>query len=182
MANPPLEFSHVGIHVRDMELMAGFYQRVLGLVVTDRGHLPGRELTFMSANPREHHQVVLASGRTGSGDEKVINQISFRVATLEQLQQMFGWLQQEPGPSQFRAVSHGNAWTLYFHDPEGNRIELFVDSPWYVRQPCSEPLDLTLPADEIRARTEAMCRADPTFAPVEEWRARFAARIERGNG
>lgn len=180
MARPALEFSHVGIHVRDMETMVGFYQRVLGLVVTDRGHLPGRELTFMSGDPREHHQVVLASGRTGDAQDKVINQISFRVPTLEGLQEMFAWLQREPGPTQFRAVDHGNAWTLYFHDPEGNRLELFVDSPWYVQQPCSEPLDLTRPAGEIRARTEAMCRADPSFAPAEVWRERLRARIGQG--
>lgn len=180
MTRAVLEFSHVGIHVRDMEAMVGFYQRVLGLVVTDRGHLPGRELTFMSGNPREHHQVVLASGRTGDAQDKVINQISFRVPTLEDLQAMFAWLQREPGPTSFRAVDHGNAWTLYFHDPEGNRIELFVDSPWYVRQPCSEPLDLALPAAQIRARTEAMCRADPSFAPAEAWRAQLRERIEQG--
>lgn len=182
MSTPDLEFSHVGIHVRDMDTMVGFYQRVLGLVLTDRGHLPGRELAFMSRNPREHHQVVLVSGRTGAEDDKVINQISFRVASLERLQEMFGWLQRESGPSRFRAIDHGNAWTLYFHDPEGNRLELFVDTPWYVQQPRSEPLDLTEPADRIRARTQAWCRADPSFAPAQAWRADLKARIEQGMG
>ncbi|MFA7679496.1 MAG: VOC family protein [Pigmentiphaga sp.] len=179
MSLPSIEFSHVGIHVWNMETMVGFYQRVLGLVVTDRGWLPGRELTFMSRNPREHHQVVLASGRSGNRDDKVVNQISFRVPTLEGLQQMFRWLQAEPGPTGFRAITHGNAWTLYFYDPEGNRIELFVDAPWYVSQPFSEPLDLNLPPDTIRQETEAMCRTDPSFEPVEVWRERLKARIEQ---
>lgn len=177
MARGALEFSHVGIHVHEMDRMTGFYQRVLGLVVTDRGHLPGRELTFMSRNPREHHQVVLASGRTGAREDKVINQISFRMGSLEELQETFAWLQGEPEATDFRAVNHGNAWTLYFRDPEGNRLELFVDSPWYIAQPCAEALDLHKPASEIRRDTESMCRADPTFEPAEEWRANLAARI-----
>lgn len=28
--------------------------------------------------------------------------------------------------------NHGNAWSIYFADPEGNRIELYTPSPWYV--------------------------------------------------
>ena len=46
-------------------------------------------------------------------------------------------------------VSHGNAWSAYFKDPEGNRIEVFVDSPWYTPQPCRQPLDLTQPVEQI---------------------------------
>lgn len=181
MASIDLEFSHVGIHVHDMDAMAGFYTRVLGLVITDRGHLPGRELIFMSRNPREHHQVVLASGRTGSPQDKVINQISFRVGSLEQLRAMHQRVQAEPLATALRGVNHGNAWTLYFHDPEGNRIELFVDSPWYIAQPCSEPLDLNQPPETIRADTEAMCRAQPSFELADPWRARLAERIRRAS-
>jgi catechol-2,3-dioxygenase len=180
MSHTSIEFSHVGLFVQDMDSMVGFYQRVLGLVVTDRGFLPGRELTFMSRNPREHHQVVLATGRTGSLDDKVVNQISFRIGSLEELQQMYRWLQDEPQATRFRAIDHGNAWTLYFHDPEGNRIELFVDTPWYVAQPKAEPLDLTGAASVIRAANEAMCKADPSFEAVETWRTRLAARIADG--
>ena len=177
----PLAFSHVGLYVRDLDAMARFYQRVLGLVVTDRGHLPGRELVFMSRDPREHHQVVLATGRTGDPSAKVINQISFRVGTLEDLQAMHAQIAADPDARELRSVNHGNAWTLYFHDPEGNRLELFVDTPWYIAQPCADPLDLTQQADAIRRETEDMCRNDPSFAPAEVWRAGLATRIEAGN-
>ncbi|WP_342132590.1 VOC family protein [Hydrogenophaga sp. OTU3427] len=180
MNTTSLDFSHVGIHVYDMDAMVGFYQRVLGLVVTDRGNLPGRELTFMSRNPREHHQVVLASGRTGAREDKVINQISFRASSLEELQKLYTWVRNEPQASGFRTINHGNAWTLYFHDPEGNRLEVFVDSPWYVAQPCSEPLNLDTSADAIREQTEALCRRDPSFELAEVWRTKLASRIESG--
>ena len=32
-------------------------------------------------------------------------------------------------------VTHGNALSVYFLDPEGNRVELLIDTPWYVPQP-----------------------------------------------
>jgi len=182
MKPAPLAFSHVGIFVRDPDTMTRFYQRVLGLVVTDRGHLPGRELVFMSRDPREHHQVVFASGRTGDPADRVINQISFRVGSLEELQAMHQQLKSEPDATDLRPINHGNAWTLYFRDPEGNRLELFVDSPWYVAQPRADPLDLDQPADVIRRETEATCRRDPTFAPAEIWRADIARRIAEGAG
>lgn len=63
------------------------------------------------------------------------------------------------------------------HDPEGNQIELFVASPWYIEQPCRELIDLDRPNEEILAEGEAFCRAQPRFRPVEEWRAATAERI-----
>ncbi len=181
MPKSRLAFSHLGIFVYDLDRMAAFYQRVLGLVQTDRGFLPGRELAFLSGDPTEHHQVVLATGRTGSLDDKVINQISFRIETLEELQSTYAQLKEEPDVTDFRPLDHGNAWTLYFRDPELNRIEVFADSPWYASQPVAEPLDLDLPADEIRRRTEVLCRADPHFASVEDWRSATAEKIARAN-
>ena len=178
MSTLMMSFSHVGIFVKDLEPMARFYQEVLGLVETDRGNLPGRTLVFMSGDAREHHQVVLATGRTGALEDKVINQISFRVDTLEDLQAAYQRVKKHAQASDFRSVNHGNAWTLYFRDPELNRIEIFTDAPWYIAQPCAEPLDLDLPADEIRKQTKAMCEKDPTFQPIEVWRKSIAEKIE----
>jgi catechol 2,3-dioxygenase len=60
---------------------------------------------------------------------------------------------------------------MYFSDPEGNRMEVYLPSPWYVAQPFGEPLDLTQPAEKILATTEAMVRQDPTCRPMTEWSA-----------
>jgi len=173
-----VSFSHVGIYVFNLEKMLAFYQRILGLTLTDRGMLPGRELAFMSGDPREHHQVVLASGRSGDLKDKVINQISFRLASLDELQTMYHKLRVDPEASDLRSINHGNAWTLYFRDPEGNRLELFVDSPWYIAQPRADDLDLARSVEEILSETETMCRNDPSFLPTEVWRAALASRIK----
>lgn len=179
MSRLAISFSHVGIFVRDIDRMAEFYQSVLGLVQSDRGELPGRTLVFMTGDEREHHQVVLATGRTGDLADKVINQISFRVERLEDLQTLYHRIRKTPGASDLRAVNHGNAWTLYFRDPELNRLELFTDADWYIAQPISQALDLDLPADEIRERTRVLCESHPSFMPLENWRSALRDKIAK---
>jgi len=66
---------------------------------------------------------------------------------------------------------------FYTRDPEGNAIELVVDSPWYVHQPCGEYLDLSLDDAEILRQTEELCRAAGGCEPVETWREKLARRI-----
>lgn len=174
-AMPPLSFSHVGFFVFDLARMEAFYTRLLGFQVTDRGVARGRDLVFLSRDPREHHQIVLVAGRTAA--ETTVNQISFRLPSLEALQEMAARVRAEPEASDIMGTDHGNSWSCYFRDPEGNRIELFVDAPWYVTQPRVEPLDLARPAAEIVAATLEACRGDPSFRPVEEWRAELALRL-----
>jgi catechol 2,3-dioxygenase len=172
-----LAFSHVGLFVTNLEPMVDFYTRVLGFTVSDRGVLPGRgELVFLSRLPDEHHQIVLVTGRPRDVSYTTVNQLSFRLPTLEDLREAHAAISKEP-VSEFRIVSHGNAWSVYFHDPEGNRIELLVDTPWYTPQPYAEPLDLSLPDDEILRRTEAECRARPGFLTRQAWRDEQARRM-----
>ena len=80
-----LVFSHMGFYVRDLERMARFYQEVLCFTETDRGDLGPVQLVFMSRDPAEHHQIVLASGRPADLGFSVINQISLRVPDLATL-------------------------------------------------------------------------------------------------
>jgi catechol-2,3-dioxygenase len=166
---PQLSFSHMGIFVTDPARMEDFYTRVLGFTVTDRGLLGSTSLVFLSRDPKEHHQIVLASGRPGAAGFNPINQISFRMADFAGLREMHRRLQEE-GVMELAPASHGNALSVYFKDPEGNRIELFVDTPWYVQQPVRIPMDMNLPDAELWAWAEAEARKRPGFKPVEQWR------------
>jgi len=76
-------------------------------------------------------------------------------------------------------VSHGNALSVYFRDPEGNRLELFVDTPWYVKQPLRIPMDMKLADQELWAWAEAEARKQPGFKPVEEWRSALSRQMEQ---
>jgi catechol 2,3-dioxygenase-like lactoylglutathione lyase family enzyme len=179
--NPALSFSHLGLFVHDLERMARFYTRLLGFVVSDRGELDtprGKvSLVFLTRDPREHHQIVLASGRPQDLPFNAINQISFRMHDLAGLREMHRALEEEPGVSEIAPVSHGNALSVYFRDPEGNRIELFVDTPWYVDQPVRIPMDMSLGDEALWQWAQNTARGLPGYRPVEQWRAELARRL-----
>ncbi len=172
----PLRMSHVGFCVTDMARMEDFYTSALGFTVTDRGEARGAPLVFMSWDPAEHHQVVLVGGRP-EGAFVQINQISFRVASLEELQRFWRGIKDDARVTRMYGTNHGNAWSLYVFDPEGNRVEVFCDSDWYIPQPCIKDLDLSLPAAQIRTESEAFCRASAGFMTISEHQQQTAARI-----
>ena len=179
---PEFSFSHMGIFVTDPARMEDFYTRVLGFAVTDRGVLETPRgpvgLVFLSRAEREHHQIVLAAGRPAGAGFNPINQISFRMADFAGLREMHRRLEKE-SVSELSPASHGNALSLYFKDPEGNRIELFIDTPWYVEQPVRVPIDMKLSDAEIWAWAERDARSRPGFRPVEKWRAELKAKLAR---
>ena len=170
--------AHMGIFVRDREKMVKFYSDVLGLMITDEGETStgGVHLTFMSADPGEHHQVVLVTGRPEDSGFNPINQVSFLVDSLGQLREVHRRAL-DRGATAMRTVSHGNAWSIYFLDPEGNRLEAYLHTPFYVPQPHGEPLDLEKSDDEILHATQAACSKKPGFMPREAFAAKVAARL-----
>jgi catechol 2,3-dioxygenase-like lactoylglutathione lyase family enzyme len=176
-AAPKLTMAHVGIHCVDLHRMVDFYTRVLGFIETDRGVVRGFDIVFTSWDPADHHQIALVSGRPSTEGFNHINQLSFRVRNLEEVQAVWQRVKDEPGVHDLRGTNHGNAFSLYFRDPEGNRVEIFCDTPWYISQPCIEALDLSRPAAEILSETEAFCRQAPGFQPIHEFQRIVAERI-----
>ena len=155
---PRMAFSHIGIYVSDVEEMADFYTRILGFTVTDRAQIRGVNLAFLSRNPEEHHQIALVPGRDPT-QPSTVNQISFRVISLSELRRIHAQLVDEAVAS-LSPINHGGSWSVYFSDPEGNRIELFAQTPWYM-PPVSVPLDLGQSDEEIYRLTEAMVEGAP---------------------
>ena len=181
---PNLAFSHMGLSVKDMATMEDFYTRVLGFTVTDRGTAGGMGLVFLSRDPLDHHQIVLATGRPESLPANTanvqfgpsINQISFKMGSLADLREINQRLEEEGGKNLFPA-NHGIAWSIYAHDPEGNNLEFFVDSSWYITQPFLIPLEFSKTDEEIVALTKRLCEESPGFEPYTEWRRKVAARM-----
>jgi catechol 2,3-dioxygenase-like lactoylglutathione lyase family enzyme len=171
-----LALSHVGIFVADVERMVDFYTRFLGFAVSDRGGRGAREIVFLTRDPREHHQLVLVAGRPREVPFNVVNQLSFRVDGLETLRELYRGLADWPVEGR-EAVTHGNALSVYFLDPERNRVELLIDTPWYIPQPYRLAVDLFLPDAELWAFVERHCRAVPGFRPREQWAAEIEERI-----
>ena len=175
---PRMAFAHMGIYIIDMMTMVDFYTRVLGFCITDRALIRGVNVVFLSRDPDEHHQIVLVPGRD-PGHASTINQISFRVVSFPELRRVYARLVDE-SVSSLNPTNHGGSWSTYFADPEGNRIELFVQTPWYI-PPVSVPLDLGLSDEEIYRLTEAMVETTPGHMPRAEWHEHTRRRmIEEG--
>ncbi len=172
-----LQFAHVGIYVTDLPKMAAFYHRVLGLPITDRGPLHGAQMVFFSRSPQEHHQVVLVAGRPDGHGEKVINQMSFRVGSLGEVCRFYRSLRDEPEATDVHPIFHGQAWSVYFRDPEGNRIEVYTSTPWYAHQPIREDMDFALSEEEIIRRSEALAKTLPGYMTAEDWRRKAEQAI-----
>jgi catechol 2,3-dioxygenase-like lactoylglutathione lyase family enzyme len=173
-----LTLSHVGVYVTDMPTMVDFYSNFLAFAISDRGELAGGrgEIVFMTRDPREHHQLVLASGRPADLGYNIVNQLSFRVDSLDTLRELQRGIGNEHA-TELGPVLHGNALSVYLHDPEKNRVELLIDTPWYVPQPCRIAADLSLPDDELWAGVERTVRDMPGFKTRDEWRADIEKRI-----
>lgn len=145
---------HVGIYAEDLMKQRDFYTRVLGLTISDED-LEERGMTFLTADKdREHHEFVLMKGRVTRDDAKVIQQISFIVPSLDDLKEFHVRLLEE-GVKIDRIVSHGIAFGMYFFDPEGNRIELYVRTPYKVPQPLGDVIDLSMSNDELEEIAKA---------------------------
>jgi catechol 2,3-dioxygenase-like lactoylglutathione lyase family enzyme len=138
---------HVGLYVRDVERSKAFYRDILGLKISDENPKTGS--TFMTAKDRleEHHELLLVPGRE---DGKVVQQISFRCASLADVKEFYRIFLEHRIPI-IRTVSHGNAVGCYFEDPDGNQLEVYWQTGVDWPQPFGKPVDLTASDEEIMA-------------------------------
>ena len=181
-----VRFSHLGLVVSDIEMMEDFYTRVIGFERTDGGMTgQGVIMIFMTLDPTEHHQVFLVEGKP---DEKlpsnkiipdgppVLHHLAFRVDSLADLQAMYRRLQSE-ADREIRTVTHGVCWAMYSTDPEGNNIEFFADTPWYVHQPYLKPMDFNIPEERLFAETEALVTHEAGFQALENFYSDLKQRV-----
>jgi len=146
---------HVGIFVDDMQRQRDFYTRVLGLAIADEDLDmdvgDGKGICFLSASPdNEHHELVLMGGRHSDSATRVVQQISFKVPSVDDLRDYYHRLQNENVTFQ-NITSHGNALGLYFADPEGNTVELYYKTGFNVPQPHGKPINLDDTTEDLLA-------------------------------
>ena len=167
---PRWTVNHVGLFVTDIEVMKDFYTEVMEFQVTDRGDVADTELMFLGRNPSDHHQIVLIPGRP-QGSYNLVNHIALKVDTMADLRRYYDHLV-DKAVDDIDPVDHGSAWSVYFRDPEGNRLEFYIDTPYYVAQPKRGPLDFSQDDAAIDRATRERFGNDPSFCTVESWRQR----------
>ena len=176
-----LRLGHATIPARDLNAMVAFYTEVLGFHVTNRGEpVPGLgEMAFISQTVAEHHQIVLVETPEPATRSFVLaDHLAFHVESLDHLRELSVRLI-DAGNLSAIPINHGNAWSVYFTDPEGNGLECFVDSPFHVAQPYGDGLDLSMSDAEIEADTRSKLESQPEFQSFSQWRENMATRLEK---
>ncbi len=152
---------HVGFFCQDLEKMRDFYSRFMGLTITDEDQ--DRGICFLSAAPEsEHHELALARLCDNAQPTQWLQQVSFIVNSLDELRDFYHRIQAE-GLRIDRTVTHGISCSIYFYDPEDNRIELYYKTGYDIRQPLGEPIDLDQPNDELLAFSKSF---EETMGPA----------------
>ena len=178
----PISISHFEIKVRDLPGMEAFYTDTLGFRVTDRSpedsSRGGHRMVFLSQNPGEHHQIVLNDVKDGDFSQGSLDHLAFRVSDLKALRSFHDAVAAHGGLD-YETVSHGTTWSLYFRDPEGNRLEFFVDTPWHVAQPLRFPIDLSMSDGVLIAWTEEKISSLADFQPAAQWLSSQRQRLKQ---
>ena len=164
--------SHFGFYVHDLDLMKEFYVDKLGFCITDCWEFQGSRMLFLSKDPQEHHQLVLATGRETKAASQ-FNQISFEVTSLQALHENFSTIQ-AIAPGEVMAMNHGGSWSVYFTDPEDNPIEFFAYTQTYAPPIATVPMDMAQPFQQLMADTEALISQFSESESWKEWRERFS--------
>ncbi len=173
-----LSWSHAVLYVQDQERMLDFYTNALGFQITDRGPLgpDGPEVIFMSQDPKEHHQIGMVATKDNDDPPNSVNHFAFRVETFAEVKELNELLAPMDG-IEITPLTHGNALSIYFNDPEGNGLEVFWDTPWHVAQPMARPWDPAMSETEALAWVEQEFHDAPGFAPIGEYQKQRAAEL-----
>jgi catechol 2,3-dioxygenase len=125
---------HVVLKVRDLTRSVPFYADVLGLKEVAR--YPKRRMVFFVIADN-HHDIALvetgAAGPDAAEDSPGLAHLALKVGdSLDELREAKQWLTDHSVEID-RQVDHHVSQSLYFRDPDGNRLEFFVDNaerPW----------------------------------------------------
>ncbi len=153
---PAARLSHLGLRVRDLPRMLEFYASVLGLTVSDRGVSArrGQEMAFLTGDPAVHHQLALVAVPDEGAALPKLEHLAFEVGSLADLRAVRD--RAMAAGAGIRSSNHGNAWAIYFRDPEGTAVEVFAPAPFPMQQPYGQPFDLDQADAEIIAATRAL--------------------------
>ncbi|MBW2244583.1 MAG: VOC family protein [Deltaproteobacteria bacterium] len=178
---PRLTLGHSTLLARDLDRLSAFYCDVLGFHITNRGPVgeDGSELAFLSQDPTAHHQIAMVSGVEAPDSAFVmVDHLAFRTGTLDDLRALRANIT-DAGIEGIIPICHGNAWSLYFSDCEGNGVECFVDTPFHVAQPFGQGFDLDMSDEDILKTTRELIESEPEFQPMPELQEKFAKRLEQ---
>jgi catechol 2,3-dioxygenase-like lactoylglutathione lyase family enzyme len=121
----PAKLAHVVLRVRDLPRMRDWYRALLQADVTQESDV----ICFLTYDD-EHHRIAFiafpglqgADGAMRTG----LDHIAFTYGSLGDLLHTYERLR-DAGVTPFWPINHGVTVSMYYKDPEGNRVELQTD-------------------------------------------------------
>lgn len=125
-AHHHMKLGHAHLKVRDLQRATAFYTEFLGLRVTE---MVGDQYAFLSDGLR-HHAIALqrigadapTPGRFSTGLYHVAFEVADKAAFALALREL------RDAGVQVNPVDHLISWAMYFTDPDGNGLEIYVDT------------------------------------------------------
>jgi catechol-2,3-dioxygenase len=122
----PTKLAHVVLRVRDLPAMRDWYKTVLQADVTQESAM----LSFLTFDDEHHRIALVAVPGIAERDDTMrvgLDHMAFTYASVADLLTTYERLR-DAGITPFWPINHGVTMSLYYRDPEGNRIELQVDA------------------------------------------------------
>ncbi len=137
---------HVVIKVRDQQRAEAFYNGLLGIPIAAR--LPQFSMTFFTLGNHHDFAVAAVGGDVldAPANAPGLLHVAFKIGTrIDELREAKSQL--EAAGIEVEAYDHEVTKSIYFKDPDGNTIELYVDASdvWKQRPEAvaqATPLDL----------------------------------------
>ena len=120
------KLGHIVLKVRDAQKSKEFYTRALGLKVAHEDR--DRGAVFLSFG-EQHHELALfqlATGDTPAATQPGLHHAAWQLGSFEELQAAYRELR-ELGIHVESTIEHNVTRSVYFLDPDGNRVELYCD-------------------------------------------------------
>jgi len=160
-APKPAYFAHIVLYTKYRTEMTDWYCKVLGAQVM--GDTEG--ISFLTYDD-EHHRVAIIE-REGIGD-KVQNTVgmahfAYSYNSLADLVAIYEYLK-SVDIHPYRQINHGPTTSIYYHDPDGNAVELQTDNfdsnealnAWFSTGAFDrEPIGIEIDMDKLSERLAA---------------------------
>lgn len=120
------KLGHIVLKVRDAQKSKEFYTRTLGLKVAHEDLARGA--VFLSFG-EQHHELALfqlATGEPPAAAQPGLHHAAWQVGSFAELQAAYRELR-ELGIAVESTIEHNVTRSVYFPDPDGNRVELYCD-------------------------------------------------------